>query len=148
MYLVCLSTENDKYEIGEVESLNDLGTLNLETWVENWKEENPDEEIYSIEIIGDETDMGTKMKLKSKIKVGSRVVTGNAINYENELDVFVVTGIENGIITGWMSNALCIKEGYDPEEGYRVQWDQETLLEYGFDKEEGRCWMITDVLDD
>lgn len=51
MYLVCLSTENDKYEIGEVESLNDLGTLNLETWVENWKSENPDEEIYSIEII-------------------------------------------------------------------------------------------------
>lgn len=141
MYLVCLSTENDKYDIGEVESLGDLGTLNLETWVENWKSENTDEEIYSIEII--------KMnELSSKIKVGSRVVTGNAINYENELDVFVVTGIENGIITGWMSNALCIKEGYDPEEGYRVQWDQETLLEYGFDKEEGRCWMITDVLGD
>ena len=141
MYLVCLSTENDKYDIGEVESLGDLGTLNLETWVENWKSENPEEEIYSIEII--------KMnELSSKIKVGSRVVTGNAINYENELDVFVVTGIENGIITGWMSNALCIKEGYDPEEGYKVQWDQETLLEYGFDKEEGRCWMITDVLDD
>lgn len=139
MYLVCLSTENDKYDIGEVESLNDLGTLNLETWVEEWKSENPEEEIYSIEII--------KMnELSSKIKVGSRVVTGNAINYENELDVFVVTGIENGVITGWMSNALCIKEGYDPEEGYRVQWDQGTLLEYGFDKEEGRCWMITDVL--
>lgn len=141
MYLVCLSTENDKYDIGEVESLGDLGTLNLETWVENWKSENPEEEIYSIEII--------KMnELSSKIKVGSRVVTGNAINYENELDVFVVTGIENGVITGWMSNALCIKEGYDPEQGYQVQWDQETLLEYGFDKEEGRCWMITDVLDD
>lgn len=141
MYLVCLSTENDKYEIGEVESLNDLGTLDLETWVENWKSENTDEEIYSIEII--------KMnELSSKIKVGSRVVTGNAINYENELDVFVVTGIENGVITGWMSNALCIKEGYDPEEGYQVQWDQETLLEYGFDEEEGRCWMITDVLGD
>lgn len=141
MYLVCLSTENDKYDIGEVESLGDLGTLNLETWVENWKSENPEEEIYSIEII--------KMnELSSKIKVGSRVVTGNAINYENELDVFVVTGIENGVITGWMSNALCIKEGYDPEEGYQVQWDQETLLEYGFDEEEGRCWMITDVLGD
>lgn len=141
MYLVCLSTENDKYDIGEVESLNDLGTLDLESWVENWKSENTDEEIYSIEII--------KMnELSSKIKVGSRVVTGNAINYENELDVFVVTGIENGVITGWMSNALCIKEGYDPEEGYRVQWDQETLLEYGFDEEEGRCWMITDVLGD
>ena len=141
MYLVCLSTENDKYDIGEVESLGDLGTLDLETWVENWKSENPEEEIYSIEII--------KMnELSSKIKVGSRVVTGNAINYENELDVFIVTGIENGVITGWMSNALCIKEGYDPEEGYQVQWDQETLLEYGFDEEEGRCWMITDVLGD
>jgi hypothetical protein len=54
MCLVCLSTENDKYEIGEVESLNDLGTLNLESWVENWKSENPEEEIYSIEIINQE----------------------------------------------------------------------------------------------
>lgn len=87
-------------------------------------------------------------ELKSKIKVGSRVVTGNAINYENELDVFVVTGIENGVITGWMSNALCVKEGHDPELGYKVQWDQETLLEYGFDEEEGECWAITDVLGD
>lgn len=51
MYLVCLSTENDKYEIGQVESLSDVGTLDLETWVENWKSENTDEEIYSIEII-------------------------------------------------------------------------------------------------
>ena len=54
MYLVCLSTENDKYDIGEVESLHDLGTLNLETWVENWKSETPEEEIYSIEIINQE----------------------------------------------------------------------------------------------
>ena len=54
MYLVCLSTENDKYDIGEVESLNDLGTLNLESWVENWKSENPDEEIYSVEILNQE----------------------------------------------------------------------------------------------
>lgn len=51
MYLVCLSTENDKYEIGKVESLGDLGTLDLVTWVENWKSENSEEEIYSIEII-------------------------------------------------------------------------------------------------
>lgn len=47
-----------------------------------------------------------------------------------------------------MSNALCVKEGHDPELGYKVQWDQETLLEYGFDEEEGECWAITDVLDD
>ena len=94
-----------------------------------------------------EKKMKSVEELKSKIRVGSRVVTGNAINYENELDVFVVTGIENGIITGWMSNALCIKEGFDPELGYKVQWDQETLLEYGFDEEEGECWAITDVLD-
>lgn len=87
-------------------------------------------------------------ELKSKIKVGSRVITGNAINYESESDVIVVTGIKDGIISGWMSDELCIKEGYDEDEGYRVQWDQETLLEYGFDEEEGRCWMITDVLDD
>lgn len=51
MYLVCLSTENDKHEIGEIESLGDVGTLDLATWVEEWKSENPEEEIYSIEII-------------------------------------------------------------------------------------------------
>ena len=51
MYLFFLSTENYKYDIGEFESLNDLGTLDLESWVENWKSENTDEEIYSIEII-------------------------------------------------------------------------------------------------
>ena len=93
-----------------------------------------------------EGKMKSVEELRNKIKVGSKVVTGNAINYENELDVFVVTGIKDGIITGYMTDELCIKEGYDPDEGYRVQWDQETLLEYGFDEEEGRCWMITDVL--
>lgn len=85
-------------------------------------------------------------ELRNKIKVGSRVVTGNAINYENELDVFVITGIGDGVITGWMSNSLCIKEGYAPELRYIVQWDQETLLEYGLDDEAAECWAITDVL--
>lgn len=89
------------------------------------------------------------------LKIGSKVLTGNAVNFKDESEYFEIYKIEDGLYYGRMSPALSRNAGYG-EEGMDLRWNERGLeVPDGWEAESdaeiivefGECWSITEVLE-